>query len=379
MSAIQIPAVPRSRRAHAQEETRWNRLWRLPFLALGLAFFAAALYGGLWRLGWPLPHAERLGEIHGPLMICGFFGTLIGLERAVALGKSWTFAAPLLSCGAALALVAGAPLAFAAAGFAAAAAILVCASLVALRDDPQIFTAVLAGAAACWGVGDLVWLNSEDAPPAAPWWLLFLVLTIAAERLDMSRLLGVSRAGVVAFLVCVGALVAGASLGMFDVIGARALGIGFVALAIWLLRHDIALRNLRRAPHLRFFGVCMSAGYLWLAAAGAALVLAPPFAAPYGYDMALHAILIGFVLSMAMGHSVIVIPAITGAAAPHHRAMYLGLALLHVSVAIRLCGDVRLFEPARMASGALTLAGMLAFAAVLAWRIARARQGAQGA
>ena len=102
---------------------------------------------------------------------------------------------------------------------------------------------------------------------------------------------------------------------------------------------------------------------------GVNLVFAPPFVAPYGYDMALHAILIGFVISMTMGHSVIVIPAITGAAAPYHPAKYLGLALLHISVAVRLCGDLRAFEPARMASGALTLAGMLAFGAVLAGRM----------
>jgi hypothetical protein len=202
---------------------------------------------------------------------------------------------------------------------------------------------------------------------------LFLVLTIAAERLDMSRLLGVGRIGIAAFLACVAALAAGAALGLFDPLGARLLGAGFVALALWLLRHDIALRNLSRAPHLRFFGVSMSAGYLWMAVAGAALIFAPPFATPYGYDLALHAILIGFVLSMAFGHSVIVIPAITGAAAPYHPAMYLGLALLHGSVALRLCGDLAAFEPARAASGALTLAGMLSFGAVLGWRIKTGR------
>jgi hypothetical protein len=359
------------------EEAERNRRQRLPFLTLGLSFFVAALYGGLWRLGWPLPHAERLGEIHGPLMICGFFGTLIGLERAVALGKTWAFAAPLLSCGAALALVAGMPQPFAAWGFVAASAILASASLDALRDNLQLFTMVLAGGAACWGVGDLVWQQSGAVALAAPWWLLFLVLTIAAERLEAS-LLGAVRNGAATFCACAVALVVGAGFGVFDAVGSRVLGGGFIALALWLLRHDIAFRNLRGERHPRFLGFCMSAGYFWLAVAGTALIFAPPFVAPYGYDLALHAILIGFVISMAMGHSGIVIPAITGAAAPYHPAMYVGLTLLHASVAARLFGDLWTFEPARMASGALTLAGMSAFGLVLGWRIATARVGRRG-
>jgi hypothetical protein len=372
MSSIEL-SPPRAR---SPEATRRNRRLRLPFLALGLSFFLAAIYGGLWRLGWPLPHAQRLGDLHGPLMISGFFGTLIGLERSVALGKSWAFAAPLLSCAGALALVAGVPPAFAAAAFVAAAALLSGASLMALRHDRRIFTALLAVAAACWGVGGLVWLRTGVVPYATPWWLMFLTLTVAAERLDMSRLLGVARLGVAAFLACVALLISGASLGLFDPLGARLLGAGFVALALWLLKHDIALRNLRRAPHLRYFGVCMALGYLWMGVAGVALIVAPPGVAPYGYDMALHAILIGFVLSMAFGHSVIVIPAITGAAAPYHRTMYAGLALLHASLILRLCGDAFVYEPARVASGALTLAGMVAFAGVLGWRIKTAPRAA---
>jgi len=104
-------------------------------------------------------------------------------------------------------------------------------------------------------------------------------------------------------------------------------------------------------------------------AAGMALLVAPPAVAPYGYDLTLHAILIGFVLSMAFGHSVIVIPAITGAAAPYHPTMYVGLALLHASVAARLCGDLLAYEPARLASGALTVCGLIAFGVALGWRI----------
>jgi len=78
-------------------------------------------------------------------------------------------------------------------------------------------------------------------------------------------------------------------------------------------------------------------------------------------------------LSMAFGHAVIVIPAITGAAAPFHPAMYAGLILLHASVALRLCADARASETGRMASGALTVAALIAFGVVLGWRLKASR------
>ena len=143
-------------------------------------------------------------------------------------------------------------------------------------------------------------------------------------------------------------------------------------LAIWLAFHDTAFRNLRGAPHLRFLGLCMCAGYGWMAVAGLALIFAPPALNAFGYDLVLHAILIGFVLSMALGHSVIVIPAITGATAPYHRGMYIGLGLLHASVALRVCADLHAWLPGRLASGPLTLAGLIAFGIVLGRQITQA-------
>ena len=361
-----------TRSARTPEETRRHRRFRLPFLGLGVLCFAAAIYGGLWRLGWALPHAQALGELHGPLMIGGFFGTLIGLERAVALGRHWVFAAPVLSICGALLLMAGAPH-FAGGGLlVAAAVVLTLASLLVLRDERQLFTGVLAGGSCCWATGHIVWLVTGDVAPAAPWWLLFLVLTIAAERLDMSRLLGIGARGRALFAACILLLLAGAVRGMFTDAGALLLGTGFALLAIWLAFHDIAFRNLRRAPHLRYFGRCMCAGYGWMAVAGLALILAPPAVTPFGYDMVLHAILIGFVLSMALGHSVIVIPAITGAAAPYHPAMYIGLGFLHASIGLRIGADALAWGPGRLASGPLTIAGLIAFGIVLARQIAHA-------
>ena len=78
---------------------------RVPMLFVGLLSMACGMWLGLVRLGWnlPLPWQDQL-IAHGPLMVCGFLGTLISLERAVALGSRWGYAAPVLVAAGALML-----------------------------------------------------------------------------------------------------------------------------------------------------------------------------------------------------------------------------------------------------------------------------------
>jgi len=58
-----------------------------PFVILSLLALLAALWAGLVRLGWTLPVFPSLVMVHGPLMVCGFLGTLIPLERFRNQGK----------------------------------------------------------------------------------------------------------------------------------------------------------------------------------------------------------------------------------------------------------------------------------------------------
>ena len=66
---------------------------RLPLLALALVALLFGLWAGLLRLGFDLaPLRPALAADHGPLLVLGFLGTQIGLERAVALaaaGRTW--------------------------------------------------------------------------------------------------------------------------------------------------------------------------------------------------------------------------------------------------------------------------------------------------
>lgn len=66
--------------------SRWTRL---PLMALALLALLLGLWAVLLRLGWRLPPlTPQLILLHGPLMVAGFLGTLISLERAVALSQS---------------------------------------------------------------------------------------------------------------------------------------------------------------------------------------------------------------------------------------------------------------------------------------------------
>ena len=95
---------------NTQAEGTFPRIqWRrVPLLALAMLALFAAMWAGILRLGWPWPPLRpTLPMAHGPLMVGGFLGTLISLERAIALGKRWTFAAPLATGLGALMLIAG--------------------------------------------------------------------------------------------------------------------------------------------------------------------------------------------------------------------------------------------------------------------------------
>jgi hypothetical protein len=75
-----------------------NLRFRYPLMLMALIILASAAWAGLLRLGWTWPVLQPILPIsHGPLMVAGFFGTLIALERAVAMGKTWVYGSPLLS------------------------------------------------------------------------------------------------------------------------------------------------------------------------------------------------------------------------------------------------------------------------------------------
>lgn len=334
-------------------------------LAAGLIALVAGLCGAWWRLGWSLPLGSSWAELHGPLMIGGLFGTLIGLERAVALRHPWSYAAPILSGCGTLALVAGAPVEIGAGLYTAASVALAGASLLITAHQPALFTGALFFGALAWLAGNVLWLMGQSVPDVTGWWLAFLILTIGGERLELSRVLPQRRGSEALFLFAIGLFAVGSQNGLASPNGAILFGIALLATALWLLRHDIALLNVRRTGQVRFMAACMLAGYPWLAVAGLVLIVIPP-GDGFAYDAVLHSVLIGFVLSMVFGHALIILPAIARIRLRYAPALYGPLFLLHGSVILRVGGGLTGWEAGRKGSGVLTLIALAAFAVSLA-------------
>lgn len=345
------------------------RLNRAPFLVAGILSLLFGMAVGLVRLGWPVPlaqlHAEHL-EIHGPLMICGFLGTVIGLERAVAHGRGWALAAPALTALGALALLA-APGASAANWLMTAASVMLAAIYAAaLRKQASLFTATMGLGALLWLAGNLFWLAKWSIFRVVILWAGFPVLTIAGERLELTRFLRPTRLGRTSFLVVLGGLVvAAAVVTRAPEAGRRLFGLSLVALSIWLVRYDVARRTVRQDGLTRFMAVCLLSGYFWLLTAGGLALLAPgDFSGPV-YDAALHALFVGFVFAMIFAHAPVIFPAVLGGSLAYRPRFYLHLALLHAALAIRLAGDLESAWSEGSWGRARPWGGMLSAAAIL--------------
>lgn len=343
------------------------RAGRLALVALAAASLLAGIAGGLMRLGVPLTVPVAAAS-HAALMVGGFLGTVISLERAVAMGVPLAYGAPLASGLAGVLTLAGLPLAATPLAL-LAPALLFAVSVAIVRRQRALHTVLLAAAAVAWGIGNTL-LVGGFAHLAPAWWFTFLVLTIAAERLEMTRLMKRRALARPLFLGIVAVLVGGAALPAFaPSAGAAAFGLALVALAGWLAVFDIARRTVRASSYPRYAAIALLAGYGWLAVGGMAWAAAPFVQAPLR-DAALHSLGLGFVFSMIFAHAPIIVPVVARVRLTFTPAFYVPLALLHASLLVRLVagfGDPRW----RLAGGLLNAAAVAVFAVTLAVALAR--------
>jgi hypothetical protein len=355
--------------------------WRFPLLVLGVVSLASGVLGGLQRVGFgSLPAPGAAPALHGALMVSGFFGTVISLERAVALGRGWAYGAPL-ACGLGGLALLGAPPRLAYALLTLGAVMLVLANASIMRRQASLESATLGAGATCWLVGNAALLAGQPMASAVPWWIAFFVLTIGGERLELSRYAPRPAAARAAFVVITGAIPLAACLALFSAAAWRAQGVALVALALWLWRYDIARITLRQQGLARYIAVCVISGYLWLAAGGAALVVGGAMHAGPLYDLALHALLLGFVFAMVFAHAPVIFPAVVRVAIPYAAWLYAPLVLLHGSLVLRVAGDLgggAALRTLGAAGNALAIALFIVTAVTLALRGTRGKRAERG-
>jgi hypothetical protein len=315
-------------------------------------------------MGWlvPLP-GEPFVMIHGPLMVVGFLGTLIGLERAVALQRWWAYAIPVFAGVSAIAALLRMPIQISASLAALASLLLISVFITLYRQYPSEHFIIMALSALAWLVGNALWFADAVVFTIVPWWVGYLVLMIAGERLELSRLRQPTALIRGAFHGCVAVILVGLAGSLFDFPAAiRISGLGFVGLSLWLLRYDLAWQSAQQSGLPRFMALSLIAGYLWLAAGGILwIIFAQFFSAGPRYDAMLHAIFLGFVFSMIFAHAPIMLPTITGLALPFQNIFFLHAGLLHLSLLLRIVGDLSLTLSLQRWGGLLNALAILLF------------------
>jgi len=346
-------------------------------LAGSILVLLVTLWAALLRIGWDWPtFTPQLAGMHGPLMVSSFFGALIALERAVALGKTWAYSSPIL------AVIAGAIIIAIPAWITLAAWLLVLSSALYLavgaaviQRQSAIFTWLLEVGVFTLLVGNLIWALGYPIFHAVWWWMVFLVLTIAAERLELGRLQRLPPWAFPTFYVVSAITGIGLILAvMLPNVGVRVLGLGMLGYALWLAHFDIARRTVKLPGLPKFIAICLLVGYGWMGLGGVLMMIYGPIPAGFIYDAMLHTIFVGFVFSMIFGHAPIIFPAVLRLPVRYTPRMYGPLVLLNISLVLRILGDLLTLRTWRLWGGLLNATAILIFVGIIAVIVIRSKR-----
>ena len=340
-------------------KNRWRPLLLLPG---GLALLAG-LDAALLLLGLPAPvTTEALPQVHGMILTLGFVGTVIALERAVALRHPAGYLSPIAFGLGGIGLLTPFPHAGRALLVVGGLALLGVYAALWRRQESVALALQVLGAAGAVG-GALLWWGGAPVATSLPWLVTFLILTISGERLELARVTLGAVAVERAVMVLGAAVLAGAAAAtLWPVPGTVGLGLALLALTGTLLRHDVARRTVRSTGLTRYMAVCLLAAYGWAIVGGGTWALMGPVTGGPGYDAVIHAFFLGYTMSMIMAHAPVILPAVIGRPLPYAPVLYVPVALLHLSLAIRVVGGDRLgWVRALEVGGALNVAAVLLF------------------
>ncbi len=344
---------------------------RIPLLILGMISLVVGTLAGVARLGWPVP-AFGSSQIvhHGILMVPAFFGAVIGLERAVAIGRLWAYAAPLLSGVGGVILIVGADPVIAKIFLCGGSIVFVAASCAVLNIQKALHNWILLMGAIGLLIGNLLLVFELHLRISVLWWMIFLVLTIAGERLELSRLVIRSDKKRQALAVLCMITFLGALLSAFDFnFGEFCVALGVLSIAVWLVSYDIARRTVFQTGLPRFTAVCMLCGYAWLFFSAFLLIMAYLELGDITRDAPYHALFLGFVFSMVLGHALIIFPAVTRLKIPYSAVFYLPLLFLHVTLVVRVFGNLGLMPEVYALGGLLNALSLAVFVATMVYSI----------
>ena len=335
---------------------------RLVILCLAALSILSGLSAGLARLGlWSPLSVPGLADNHGALMVLGFVSTAIGLERAVALRRLWAFVAPAGTACGAIAIVLGAPLVISGGMFVVGTGTLTLIYVAVYQRQSAIAVLVQGLGAAAAAASALLYTRGLLPEDIVLWWVTFLLLTIIGERLELARIAFLGRAVEDSILGASLLLVTTTAWASVFPGAGRSVGLSILALIMLTVSQDVARRTIRSRGAPRFMAAAMLAGYGWAIVAGAMLMLSRDWMADGAYDVVVHTIMLGFVISMILAHAPVIVPALVHRPLPYHPMMWLPLAMLHLSLVLRVFGDLSDTLMARNVGGVLGVMAILTF------------------
>lgn len=335
--------------------------WRWPILLTG---GACLLVGLNWALNlvaaWAPVASDAPAARHGQIMVMGFIGTLICLERVVALRSRALIIAPLALGAGGLALLASNPLVGQLLQIVGMAGLVVVYLRLARRGLSIALAIQLLGAlgglaaVVLWAVGAQTWA-------VAPWLAAFLVLTIVGERVELARISLSQGAERAAYVLSAALLVA--AMGTLAGVPAEVVALVLLALAGWLAIFDVSRRTIAGAGLPRFAAANMLAATAWLAIGSMAWLLGGSLATSRVYDTVIHSITLGFTISMIIAHAPIILPAVLRRPLPYRPLAWAATIALNVGLAVRIVADIRGAGQAWQLGGIITVVAVLTFVA----------------
>ena len=329
------------------------------------------LNAGLVRLGvWAPVVNGRLADLHGPLMVLGFMGSLISLERAQALRNRLAYAAPILLGAGAVVLISG---------------LFPVLGRLLLFDGTLAFVAVMVALyrraplplVAAQVVGAVLRLSCRGAARGGGNSRAGAAAGRVHRRHHSGRTRGAGPADdgprAVPTLVAASAWLSLAAVSalLWPGTGDRLFGAGALFVALWLLRDDVGRRLIRSEGLRRYNAAALLLGNTWLAVAGLTWVVVGRPVATGHYDVVVHGTFLGFAMSMIMAHAPIIFPTVLARPLPYRPAMWVPLTVLHLGMLVRVIGALTgtiLYQ----IGGAMTVVSILLFAATAIYSAVRA-------
>jgi len=330
-----------------RNERQYMPARRVPFMGLAVFALLVGLTGGLQRIGWELP-VSQVSYGHGAIMVGGFLGTLIILEKIIVLKKRLLYVIPVVSGMSVAGFIAGMQLCSFIFLVIASLALVIIFLVYWLRERSPIFLIMSAGAAS-WVTGNVALIITGFFPMAVPWWMAFALFIIAAERLELMKFLPVRKTdrlifGSILTIFLISCIVS------FHGTGRYLAAFAVVSAAVWLMRNDVISINLKKAGLTKYIGITLLCGYSSLLLCGVFLLITLRW--PLGYDIVVHTFFIGFVISMIFAHGPVILPGVLGVSVkPFHSIFYFWLIVLHLSWVARVLADVILDMQVRKYSG----------------------------